>query len=120
MTREEFVESYLFQYGEEPDEVAINEYYDEVIKERNSFKFRSYDRHFNNYSPANDLLNEVRGIVTGIASSAKKSISARTGNLKTETYTKEFNLMMLIFLSKSVLYFLMKKSYEDGLDFSNI
>ena len=128
MDRDEFVEYYYNTYGEFPDEAIIDEYCDrgEGYLGTHSGPKQYYPKQ-NNFSSSgslestsDDLLSEVNSIFKGIARSARGSIKAHSSSEEKPTYGTEFAFMALIFLSKAMLYFLVKDSHQKGYDFSNL
>jgi len=129
MKKDEFVEYYYKNYGEYPDQDLIDEYC-------NSFDDNE-DRHYSSSEPscsnyesnpkqnslssaADDVLSEVNSIFKNIARSARGSIKSKGADKEQSNYSSEFTLMLLIFLAKSSLYFLMRDSYDKGYDFSSM
>lgn len=126
MCIEDFIESYYEDYGQYPSERVIMEYlsygnsnqYQQSFNKPNSLnQSKIYNQ--NCHNSAEDLLVEIKGIFSGIAHNVQISSHAKEFAMENNTFN-EFNLMLMIFLSKSALYFLLKHSYNRGYDFSNL
>ncbi len=119
MDQNDFIEYYRRTYGETPEQEIIDYYIGNDLKANHNYSQEQFS-----FSPGNgtsDLLLEIREITNGIAKNVKTTLSQRKEEVISEKpYLSEFNFMLLIFLSKSLLYFLFKNSYEQGYDFSNI
>ncbi len=119
MDRNEFINYYRRTYGEDPDPELFEHY----LESSNYRPSPEYNQYFSLDSGTSDLLMEIRGITEGIAKNVRNTLAQRKEEKVTETekpLLSEFSFMFLIFMSKSLLYFLFKSSYEQGYDFSNI
>ena len=121
MDKNDFINYYRRTYGEDPDPEVIDYYMGGDISS-NPSQFRPSEQLSLSYtSGASDLLLEIREITSGIAENVRTTLSQRKDEVISEKpVISEFGFMFLIFLSKSILYFLFKSSYEQGYDFSNI
>jgi hypothetical protein len=130
MNRQNFANQYYQDFGEYPDEDIIDQYCghedDREVKHYSSTN-PGYSKYSNSNpssssleSTSDDLLSEINGIFKGIARSARGSIKAHSSSEGKPTYGTEFAFMALIFLSKAMLYFLVKDSHQKGYDFSNM
>lgn len=128
MDRDEFTEFYYQKYGELPDEDIIDQYCgpedDYEDKYSNSKHYYPKQNNLSSYnsleSTSDDLLSEVNGIFKNIARSARGSLKAHSSSEEKPSYRSEFTFMAMIFLSKAMLYFLVKDSQQKGYDFSNL
>ncbi|MCR3922778.1 MAG: hypothetical protein NUK65_09730, partial [Firmicutes bacterium] len=55
---------------------------------------------------------EIQEITTGIASNARTAFRNRDAIVESRPYLSEFGYMALIFMAKSMIYFLMRDSYS--------
>lgn len=117
MNRLEFIEQYIMDHGHEPDEETIAYYTGrDIFQSRpHNFQPQQYSR-----NGADDLLLEIRDVVSGISENARVAYNNRHRFFEQRPYLSEFGFMLAIFGAKSMLYFLMKNSYEAGMDLSNI
>jgi hypothetical protein len=118
LTKDEFVRLYVDEYGERPDPETIALHFGEDIRSEWNPRQQRTSRQY--YSGSNELLDELRGVVSGIADNAKVAIRNKESIIANKPYLSEFTFMALLFAAKSSIYFLMKNSYESGFDLSNI
>lgn len=119
-TREEFIEEFYEQFGSMPDEetILINTGRDYYQRSQPGFR-QQRTRSYHN-DGANELLQEIREITSGIANCARIGFLNRDAIVESRPYLSEFGYMALIFLAKSMIYFLMRDSYSHNMDLSNI
>lgn len=118
MTRDEFIRLFQEEYGEHPDQETLDLHFPNDI--RSQWKPQQQQRSHHYYGGSNELLDELRGVVSGIADNARVAIRNREEIAANKPYLSEFSFMALIFLAKAGLYFLLKNSSECGFDLRNI
>lgn len=115
--RDEFIEYWYNEYGSFPDEDTIQLYCGESFTPQQSrFSFNSpvsYD------DGASELLSEFKDTFRGIKTAAKRTYENQRDSIEERPYLNEFFFLLLIFLSKASLYFLLKRTHEIGLDVSD-
>lgn len=113
--REQFTDWFYQEHGYYPDEDTIEAYIGESTRPRQtSFSFHTPTAYEDD--GASELLSEFKDTFRGIKKSAKRTYENQKDYLDNKPYLNEFFFLLLIFLSKASLYFLLKKTYEIGLD----
>lgn len=115
--REEFIQQYYEDVGHYPSEEVIEHYLGEMYYQEPDYRQQTQSSYRKNSNPNDDLLDEIRGIVSDISSSARVAINNRVPD--NDQFT-EFRYMTFIFAAKTFLYFVFKNSIEDGFDFRNM
>ena len=132
MTKRELVEIFRRQYGYEPEGEELNLLMDEYGLEHDEeygywnrqqrqqgsriYDLNSGTHTSNNSNAASDLIQEVKDIFEEISGLAGKSIN----NTEHNENLDEFSHMLMVFVIKSALYFLLKSAYSKGYDAVNI
>lgn len=125
MLRHELLEKFYNEFGYLPDgdelkdfenDLKLHDYPDKTI-------YRDQDitrTHSTQYEPQDELLQELGLLFHDVSKSAKKSLRGAQERIITDDRVEEFNSMLITFLLKSSLYFVLKKSYEKGYNFNDL
>ncbi|SDZ27205.1 hypothetical protein SAMN05660462_02476 [Proteiniborus ethanoligenes] len=110
---QEAIDLFYSEFGYLPDQNELEDF----IEERFGYgNFKSY-KHNKSYvsNPTLDLINEVKDIIDEIRNKAKSS-----STIKDNDKSSEFIFMLLTFLLKSGIYFLMQEGYKRDYQNMNI
>ena len=120
MNFQEAQQSFFDKHGFYPSDDVIQDFlaeeeYEEDRQTRFSFQPTRYDYD----DGAGELLSLFKESFRGIKNSARKSFNTQKDMITEQPYLNEFFFLLLIFLSKASLYFLLKRTHEIGLDVSD-
>lgn len=119
MTKQEFIQCFIDQYGYLPDEETLQEMFPSSHP-RMPAQLSYLDKRRINRPRGEDLLNEIKGIFSDLATYAKSSVHKKPKLTTSSPWMTEFAYMAAVFAGKTFLYFMLQASYKNGFDYSNL